>query len=56
MKEKNAELYIRTPENKLIKKQDIDFEYAMSAYWGRMDKKGTYYVHMKGIKLPYPLA
>ncbi len=37
-----------------IEKFECEYEFAIGRYYGKFNKKGTYYIARKGIKIPFP--
>ena len=40
--------------NVIVEKFDCDYNYAIGAYHGKKNMKGTYYIARKGIAIPFP--
>lgn len=38
----------------IIEQFDIDYNYAIGAYHGKRNRKGTYYIARKGVAIPFP--
>ena len=46
---------VYTIENEIaIEKFKCEYEFAIQTYYGKRNKKGTYYIAREGIKIPFP--